>query len=229
MPFRALLSKQFRFMRRQRTGSTTDTCLHPTSDPVEQGEESLSGTPIRRHDPTTDVVTTQTDQSSTPKYTDTAHTALNVLKFSLETLDTVSNNIPLAAILSSVIGPILDIVDRIEQTSANKEGLAELAARIELLAPIVSEMAENNPVQGQKIIEALEREFESIARDLATAREQGRLSRFFNSADTASSLSKHNCVLAQLIGDFFQRSRASQNRKARVTTITIHSLVQRPV
>ncbi|KAJ6482965.1 hypothetical protein C8R47DRAFT_1073534 [Mycena vitilis] len=99
-------------------------------------------------------------------------TARNVLKFALLTLSSVTNNLPL--------------------TSDNARGLNELAARIELLTPIVSEMAETNPSQGRTIVEALQRELQSITRDLEVASSQGRLSRFFNSADIASSLEKHN-------------------------------------
>ncbi|KAJ7154892.1 hypothetical protein C8R43DRAFT_949854 [Mycena crocata] len=160
--------------------------------------------PFRRTDREPDAILQHTSgpETSTPdNATATSHTARNVLKFSLKTLSTVSSNIPFGVILSSIIDPLLDIADRIEQTSANKQGLAELAARIELLAPIVSEMAEHNPMRGRKMVEALEREIKSIAEDLSAACERGQLNQFFSSADTASSLVKHNSVLAQLMAD----------------------------
>ncbi|KAJ7717545.1 hypothetical protein B0H16DRAFT_436717 [Mycena metata] len=128
-----------------------------------------------------------------------AATTRNVLKFSLSTLSTISANIPFGSGLSAVIEPLLTIVDRIEQMSSNAQGLVELAARIELLAPVVSEMAENPG--GSKIIERLQRELESITTDLEAARTHGKLNQFFNSDDNSSSLQKHNMTLAQLIAD----------------------------
>ncbi|KAJ7657851.1 hypothetical protein DFH06DRAFT_1197295 [Mycena polygramma] len=139
--------------------------------------------------------------SSPISITEPSPTARNVLKFALLTLSSVTTNLPICGALSSIIDPLLNIVERIEQTSDNARSLKELAARIELLTPIVSEMAENNPNQGRTIVEALQRELQSITRDLEVASSQGRLSRFFNSADIASSLGKHNLSLAKLIAD----------------------------
>ncbi|KAJ7450556.1 hypothetical protein FB451DRAFT_1285519, partial [Mycena latifolia] len=129
------------------------------------------------------------------------HTAQNVLTTTLRTLSSVSSNIPFGSILSSVIDPLLDITARIQQVSTNAQGLAELSARIELLTPIVSDMATHKPEKGRAIVEALKRELESITKDLNDARAQGKLEQFFNSADNASSLAKHNMTLAQMIAD----------------------------
>jgi len=132
---------------------------------------------------------------------DTLRTASNVLYFALRTLSSISSNIPFASVLSSIIDPLLDITMRIEQTSANAQGLVQLAARIELLTPIVSGMAKKNPNSGQTILEALQQELQSIMKDLEAARSQGKLNQFFHSTDTASSLQKHNMTLAQMIAD----------------------------
>ncbi|KAJ7455888.1 hypothetical protein FB451DRAFT_1373144 [Mycena latifolia] len=129
------------------------------------------------------------------------HTAQNVLTTALRTLSSVSSNIPFGSILSSVIDPLLDITDRIQQVSTNAQGLTELAARIELLTPIVSDIATNKPEEGRAIVEALKRELEVITKDLSDARAQGKLEQFFNSTDNASSLTKHNITLAQMIAD----------------------------
>ncbi|KAJ6542769.1 hypothetical protein B0H19DRAFT_1171841 [Mycena capillaripes] len=128
-------------------------------------------------------------------------TPKNALKFALKTLSTVSKHIPLGSTLSSIIDPLLYIAERIDQTFVNAHGLVELAARIETLAPIVSEMVERDPNRGQTVVEALRRELQSITTDLEAARSQGKLNQFFNSADNASSLSKHNRALAQMIAD----------------------------
>ncbi|KAJ7148160.1 hypothetical protein C8R43DRAFT_952766 [Mycena crocata] len=162
---------------------------------------------------------TEPDTGSTPQRssspeppTETSHPR-NVLASSLKTLSTVSSNITFGAILSSVLDPLHDIVDDIEQTSANKEGLAQLAARVELLAPTVSNIANNDVGEETKFAKDLERlallfiirksEFESITKDLcAAADEQGHFDKFFGNTDVASSLAKHNSVLDKLIAEF---------------------------
>ncbi|KAF8174603.1 hypothetical protein K438DRAFT_1980068 [Mycena galopus ATCC 62051] len=143
---------------------------------------------------------------------ETPHTGRNVLKFALKTLSSVSSNIPFGSVLSSVIDPLLDIADGIEQTSVNSQGLVELAARIELLSPLVSEMARDTPQQGRFIVEALQWELQSTTKDLDDAQSQGRLDQFFNGTDNASSLAKHNNHLAQMIAD--------------ATLATVHDVLQ---
>ncbi|KAF7350088.1 hypothetical protein MVEN_01310700 [Mycena venus] len=128
-------------------------------------------------------------------------TASNVLDFALRTLSTVSSNIPLGSVISSVIDPLLLITGRIQQTSANAEGLTQLAARIELLTPVVSAMTEKDPNEGKSIVEAFKRELQSITKDLEVAGSRGKLNQFFNSVDDASSLQKHNMTLSQMIAD----------------------------
>ncbi|KAJ7450020.1 hypothetical protein B0H11DRAFT_324259 [Mycena galericulata] len=128
-------------------------------------------------------------------------------------------NIPLGQSLSSVIDPVLAIMTQIEQTSANTQGFVELAARIELLKPILSQMGTwpsqgqldvANPAsdsaavvdkrsRGQFVLQALRQEFESMTKDLNAAKSQGTLQRFFDSADNAAYLAKHNTNLTQII------------------------------
>ncbi|KAF8164280.1 hypothetical protein K438DRAFT_1775603 [Mycena galopus ATCC 62051] len=133
----------------------------------------------------------------------TPHTGRNVLKFAMSTLSSVSSNIPFGSVLSSVIDPLLDIVNRIEQTSSNTQGLVELAARIELLSPLVFEMARDRPQQGRVIVEALQRrrELQTLTKELEDAHSQGKLEEFFNGTENASTLAKHNNHLAQMIAD----------------------------
>ncbi|KAJ7927051.1 hypothetical protein B0H13DRAFT_2653702 [Mycena leptocephala] len=147
-----------------------------------------------------------------PYLPETPHTGRNILKFALKTLSTISSNIPFGSVLSSVIDPLLDIVNRIEQTSVNTQGLVELAARIELLSPLVSEMARDKPRQGRLIVEALQRELQSMTKDLNDAHSQGKLDQFFNGTDNASSLAKHNTNLTQMIAD--------------ATLATVHEVLQ---
>ncbi|KAJ7450560.1 hypothetical protein FB451DRAFT_1285528 [Mycena latifolia] len=143
---------------------------------------------------------------------DAPRTARNALIFALQTLSSAASNIPVGAFLSSAIDPLLDIANRIEQVSANTQGLAELAARIEVLTPIVSEMLEDRPEKGRVVVDALRRELQSITEDLNDAISRNKLEQFFNSTDTASSIAKHNTTLAQMIADF--------------TLVTIHEVLK---
>ncbi|KAJ7785430.1 hypothetical protein B0H14DRAFT_2958674 [Mycena olivaceomarginata] len=132
---------------------------------------------------------------------ETPHTGRNVLKVALSTLSSVSSNIPFGSVLSSVIDPLLDIINRIEQTSINTQGVVELAARIELLSSLVSEMARDGAQQGRVIVEVLQRELQTITKELDDAHSQGKLEEFFNGTENASTLANHNNHLAQMIAD----------------------------
>ncbi|KAJ7266812.1 hypothetical protein C8J57DRAFT_377509 [Mycena rebaudengoi] len=153
-----------------------------------------------------------TSSSSRTHSPDPPHTARNALKFSLTTLSGIARNIPCVAMLSSVIDPLLAIADRIEQTAANKKGLVELAIRLDLLTPILSKTATKDESLGTDVVEAVKRELESIKRDLDAADSRGKLSKFFNSPNNASSLAKHNTALTQLI--------------ANSTLVTVHEVLQ---
>ncbi|KAJ7614936.1 hypothetical protein FB45DRAFT_873803 [Roridomyces roridus] len=131
------------------------------------------------------------------------HTGRNAVKFALQTLSKVSNNIPLGGVINSVIDPLLDLADRIEETQANREGLVELAARIGRLLHIIGEKRSSpDEVESASVVENVFREeLESIAADLNAARSQGTIQQFFNSRDTAGSLAAHNDTLARLISE----------------------------
>ncbi|KAF7315111.1 hypothetical protein MIND_00025400 [Mycena indigotica] len=128
----------------------------------------------------------------------TAKTAMNALKISLKTLGSISSNVPFGGILDGAIVSLLDILDRIDQSSLNAQALIQLTSRIEMLEPVVQS---SNSQNGKTIIEALEREIRYIETDLKTASAQGKLAQFFNSEDNASAISKHNTALTQLIAD----------------------------
>ncbi|KAJ6540304.1 hypothetical protein B0H19DRAFT_1268906 [Mycena capillaripes] len=172
-------------LRRGRTNSVTK----------EQGTNGQESDILDRAESTEESLHKNTYTPEAP------HTGRNVLKFALRTLSSVSSNIPLGSVLSSVIDPLLDIVNRIEETSANTQGLVKLAARIELLSPLVSAMATKRPQQGGVIVEALQWELQTITKELDDAQSQGKLEQFFNGTDNSSSLAKHNNHLAQMIAD----------------------------
>ncbi|KAK7055073.1 hypothetical protein R3P38DRAFT_1343205 [Favolaschia claudopus] len=129
------------------------------------------------------------------------HTAWNAFSLALTTLSGVSSQIPLATPLSAIIDSLLTLAGRIEQTSANAHGFADLASRIELLAPIVEDLAKNDRKKGRVIVRKLETEFRSLKKEFETARRKGKLVQFLNCDDNTETIEKHNTVLAQLIAD----------------------------
>ncbi|KAJ6511825.1 hypothetical protein DFH09DRAFT_1197621 [Mycena vulgaris] len=164
----------------------------------------LSFRKVRTSTDEDDDRTDKSERSSTEgafPSSETPQTARNALILALTTLSYVSSNIPFASILSSVIDPLLDITNRIDQVSTNERGLLELTARIKLLTPIVSEITGDTPEGSTGIVKALKQELELITKDLTEANSQGKLARFFNSTDNASSIASHNTKLAQIIAD----------------------------
>ncbi|KAJ7792559.1 hypothetical protein B0H14DRAFT_3889808 [Mycena olivaceomarginata] len=89
----------------------------------------------------------------------------------------------------------------VQQTSVNAQGLVQLAARIGHIIPIVNDMAHTNPSKGQAIVQELQQVLASMTQDLKDARSKGQLNQFFNSADNASALGRHNMVLNTMIAD----------------------------
>ncbi|KAF7373280.1 hypothetical protein MSAN_00537000 [Mycena sanguinolenta] len=133
--------------------------------------------------------------------TETAQTETNMLVFSLMALSTISNRTPLGGVLSETIDHLLEITVHIKQTSANAQGLAQLAARIERLTPIVTGVTQDDPEEGQAIVQILQKELASMTIELEAADANGKLSQFFNRVENASTLRKHNSALAQMIAD----------------------------
>ncbi|KAJ7166595.1 hypothetical protein C8R46DRAFT_1219004 [Mycena filopes] len=132
--------------------------------------------------------------------TATPNPSRDVLSFALTTLSAVSANSPLlGGILSSVIDSLLTITKRIEHTSANTKSFLEFATRIDLITPIITRLAQDEPERGRKVVEALQRELKSITNDLEAASAQGRLNDFLS--ENSSSLMKHNMALTQIIAD----------------------------
>ncbi|KAJ6511816.1 hypothetical protein DFH09DRAFT_1197610 [Mycena vulgaris] len=124
--------------------------------------------------------------------------ARDTLQLALKTLSSVSSNIPFGSILIAVIDPLLAIMGHIEEAWADARGFTVVAEQIELVTPIISEMAVDNPEQGRVLIDALKLELQSITKDLKAARSQDRLE-LLNSTDPSSSLGKHKLALAQMI------------------------------
>ncbi|KAJ6455357.1 hypothetical protein C8R45DRAFT_1036104 [Mycena sanguinolenta] len=151
----------------------------------------------------TDSQTTRTGTATTRTGTATTRTgtATNALTFALGTLSAISNNVPMAGALCAIIDPLLLITARIKQTSDNAQALAQLADRIKRIAPILSQVAQEDPDRGQAMVSNLQEELTSMTRDLTAANSRGKLSQFFNSVDNASILQKHNNALAQMIAE----------------------------
>ncbi|KAF7346461.1 hypothetical protein MSAN_01874100 [Mycena sanguinolenta] len=159
--------------------------------------------PSSRKPPNDDEEQTTTEEEPQPvnAKSQVAQTAANVLVFSLRTLSGISNSIPMVGALGGIIDTLLDIVGQVQQTSANEQSLAQLAARIERLTPIVTQMTEDDPPKGQGIVENLQKELASMTQQLKVAKTRGKLDQFFNSADNSSTLQMHNQALDQMIAD----------------------------
>ncbi|KAJ7835353.1 hypothetical protein B0H14DRAFT_2796630 [Mycena olivaceomarginata] len=121
-------------------------------------------------------------------------TSKNAVKFVLETLNSVSSNIPFGSILGGVLQPLLAVTVRIEQTSENAEGLLQLAACIRGITQILES---GKPNEG--LVKDLKRELRSITKDLNATTSRRKLWQFLDSLDIVSSLAKHNNRLTQMI------------------------------
>ncbi|KAF7331218.1 hypothetical protein MSAN_02440600 [Mycena sanguinolenta] len=183
---------RFQFLRRSfRRVRETSTPISPPA-----GELSQANSEEPRKEPEPSMPETKTEPKANAE---TFRTPYNGLKFAFQQLSSVSSTIPMGGILSGVIASLLRIMERIEQKSENKAGLIEMATRIEYLTPIVNQVAGNE--DGQRIVEKLQKELESIKTDLEAAGKLNPVNQFINSADIASILDKHNTALNQLIAD----------------------------
>nr|GAT50622.1 predicted protein [Mycena chlorophos] len=136
---------------------------------------------------------------------ETLSTAKHAFVLALRTLGSISGNIPFGSVLNSVIDPLLDIMDRVEETAENQQGFLQLASRVHMLEPIIQQKKANEPAC-KEIVEALGNELKSIHEDIEQALHQGTIASFFNSQDNASGIVRHNVNLTQLIGDSTQQS-----------------------
>ncbi|KAF7373298.1 hypothetical protein MSAN_00539000 [Mycena sanguinolenta] len=131
----------------------------------------------------------------------TTETAPNVLVFSLKTLSNISSSSSEVGVLSGIIDALLRVVEQVQQTQANEQSLTQLAARLERLAPIVTEMAKSDPERGQGIVKKLLKELASMSEQLNEAKNKDELGQFFNSTDNSAILQNHNMALDQMIAD----------------------------
>ncbi|KAK7029869.1 hypothetical protein R3P38DRAFT_2932081 [Favolaschia claudopus] len=131
--------------------------------------------------------------------TETRKTAFNALYVSLRTLSAVSSRIPMGTPLSAVIDPLLDLTDRLEQTSINTNNIDQIAGANRAAHP-----------SGQIFVDSLKRsakrfggtrELYSISMELQAAQVEGKLAQFFNADYNMAIIEKHNMALAQLIAD----------------------------
>ncbi|KAF7354761.1 hypothetical protein MSAN_01390300 [Mycena sanguinolenta] len=145
---------------------------------------------------------TMSEKKPHPINTQTNRTAANALYFALQALSSISEGDPLMGVLSGTIGPLLEVTARIKQTSSNAHALAELAARIERLAPILRQIAHDDPAKGQDLVENLQQTLTSMTTDLEAANSRGKPNWLFNNrVDNASILQKYNTALSRMIAN----------------------------
>ncbi|KAJ7161800.1 hypothetical protein C8R43DRAFT_1174527 [Mycena crocata] len=145
----------------------------------------------------------------------------NVFKSSLEMLKLSGNKYPSTTVCETV-DSIIEIVHSIEKTSAKEEGLVQLAERIQLLAPILSEIAREDA-------SSLECLLQTIAADLIS----DATGSFANSHAAITgyqvlSLRKLKAdsehILAQYQHDSMLRSSASYSSQFDMEDVTASSL-----
>ncbi|KAJ6578317.1 hypothetical protein B0H19DRAFT_1062825 [Mycena capillaripes] len=91
-----------------------------------------------------------------------------------------------------------------ESQDAARNGIVELASRLEWLATIASDSTKEQ----DKAMQALQMRLKSITDDFHRARSQGTIVQFFSCTDNSSSLAEHHAVLTQMIADLTVRHRA---------------------
>ncbi|KAJ7450000.1 hypothetical protein B0H11DRAFT_2078004 [Mycena galericulata] len=108
---------------------------------------------------------------------DAPHTARDALKSSLQSLSSMSKNIPNGNGLSSVSEQLLAVVSQIEPTAANSKGFMDLAENIKALTPTVaaSGMGSNN---GPAVIADLQQRLQSMSEFLASMNDKSSVAKY---------------------------------------------------
>ncbi|KAF7373290.1 hypothetical protein MSAN_00538000 [Mycena sanguinolenta] len=148
------------------------------------------------------------DSDSPANDPNTNRTASGSLQAALNTLGSVASTPSVRANLIPVIDNLIATTKRVEETTANTKGLAELAARIELLVPILSQISEKNSNEEKTFIADLQRELQALTKDLQAAYARGQLDQFFN-----ISIEKYNTTLTQMVAD--------------LTVVTVHEVLRK--
>ncbi|KAK7012899.1 hypothetical protein R3P38DRAFT_3011457 [Favolaschia claudopus] len=163
-----------------------------------KGAQTSSSPPTRTHSSHS-----QSDRVDFPVEDTRSDTqaASNALYLSLRTLSTVSNRVPGGEPVSAILDPLLDLTDRVEHKSNNACNLAQLAARIECLTPVVGNLAKDNSEQARAFIKSLENELSFMKKELEKAQAEGKLKQFFHADHNTMIIERHNMGLAQLIAD----------------------------
>ncbi|KAF8132240.1 hypothetical protein K438DRAFT_1787944 [Mycena galopus ATCC 62051] len=116
----------------------------------------------------------------------------------LQTLSSAAHNIPSVPELSSAVDRLLDPATRAGVLTGG-HGLLILAKTLETVGAIVSKYGPGQT----RAVKSLQREVQSIAKDLNNALSQGKLGEFLDS-DTRTSLAKHSMNLTQRLLDYMK-------------------------
>ncbi|KAJ6476315.1 hypothetical protein C8R45DRAFT_376697 [Mycena sanguinolenta] len=148
------------------------------------------------------------DSDSPVDYPNTDRAASNALQAALHALSSAASTSSVHPNLIPTINNLIAVTKRVEETTTSAKDLVELAARIELLIPIVSQIGGKNSNEGQSFITDLQRELQALTKDLQDAYSQGQLDQFFNT----SHIEKHNKSLTRMVADF--------------TLVTVHEVLR---
>ncbi|KAF5343188.1 hypothetical protein D9758_016922 [Tetrapyrgos nigripes] len=151
--------------------------------------------------------------------TNFGETQLSMVKFTIQTLQKLADSAPVPG-LGAAFATLLDVLNNVQQTRDNEEGLEKLKERFNRLTPIFSHIAEHQEEETKlhPIIEGIALEVKSLTDDLRAASKRGKISQFFNSTDNASALSKHIMVLDQIVAS--DSTKMNRNSVMNVTNLT---------
>ena len=132
---------------------------------------------------------------------------VNTIKSLLKAIGSLSDNIPVPG-LKPASELLLGLIESIQDTQENALGFQKLAERLESLNGLILYAIQNegNMSQTLPFLQRLERGLESVGEDIQEALNQGRLTRFLNSADDKSSMATHIASLDSIIVDFSVRA-----------------------
>ncbi|KAF5342744.1 hypothetical protein D9758_015924 [Tetrapyrgos nigripes] len=150
-----------------------------------------------------------------------AKTQLNMVKFTIQSLRKLADGAPVPGV-GAAFATLLDVINNVQQSRDNEEGLEKLKERFTRLTPIFSHIAEDREEETKlyPIVEGIALEVKSLTDDLHAASKQGKISQFFNNTDNASVLSKHILVLDQIVADSSHSTKMNRNSAVNVTNVT---------
>lgn len=159
------------------------------------------------------VVPISADSESTTR-SKSNRTVINAVKLMLQALRAGSQISPLPG-LSVAFDSLLTVIIKVETMSDNLEGFGDFLDRLNTLQSTLSRFDGTGKANTglAHLLESLQRELESLRSDIDTAISRGRLERFINSTEDASSLATHSSRLDRIISQLTLDVTTSTNHR----------------